>query len=179
MTEKIGDCSAFQIQCVHEPIPESEGRVFGHMCLRFGGDVLGDFDEPSCMLDVTARHFEDALSSLAEHDEPELFALTDEQLWERLDSVLYRDDDRAMEQIVTDARRYRRFDFLTNGGESFDESKSFFVASAWDVRILFKRDGQPVIGRRVDRGVFVETLQAWLRWFDGERASSKARRGEL
>lgn len=100
MTEKIGNCSAFQIQCVHEPFPGSEGYVFGRMCLRFADDVLGDFDEPACMLNVTAGHVEDALESLAEYDEPELSALTDEQLWERLDSALYGDDNRTIEQIL-------------------------------------------------------------------------------
>ena len=84
-----------------------------------------------------------------------------------------------MEQIVNDVRRYRRFDFLTNGGESFDKTKSFFVASARDVRILFKSDDQPMIVKKVDRGVFVKTLQAWLQWLDGERASSKARHSEF
>lgn len=64
-----------------------------------------------------------------------------------------------MEQIVADARRYRRFDFLTNGGESFDHSKSFFVANAHKVRILFKMAEQHLVARRVDRSVFVETLK--------------------
>lgn len=170
MTEMIGERSVFQIQCIHEPLPESEGRVFGRMCLRFDDEVLGDFDDPACMLNVTARHFEDALEGLPEHNEPELYSLTDEQLWARLDSALYGDDNRTMEQIVADARRYRRFDFLTNGGESFDHSKSFFLASGHEVRILFKMHDQPVVARSVDRSDFVETIQTWLAWLDGESA---------
>lgn len=169
MTETIGNCSTFEIQCVHEPFSGSEAYVFGRMCLRFADDVLGNLNEPACLLNVTARHFEDALTSLAEHDEPELFALNDEQLWERLDSALYGDDERTVEQIVADAKRYRRFDFLTNGGESFDNSKSFFVASANEVRVVFKTADRPVTGRRVKRTVFVETLQAWLQWLASER----------
>ena len=171
MTEQIGSCSTFQIQCVHEPFPGSEGHVFGRMCLRFADDVLGDFDKPACMLDVTARHFEDALNSLSEHDERELSALTDEQLWERLDSELYEDDNRTIEQVAADSRRYWRFDFLTNGGESFGNTKSFFVASAHEVRVLFKSADQPVIGRTVERNVFVNTLQTWLQWLDCEGAA--------
>ena len=173
MTEMLGECSVFQIQCVHEPFPGSGGRVFGRMCLRFEDNVLGDFDERDCMLNVAAGHFEDALKWLPEHDEPELFGLTDEQLWNRLDSVLYGDDNRTMDQVVADARRYRRFDFLTNGGESFDHSKSFFVASEHEVRVLFKMNDQPVVARRIDRSVFAETLQAWLKWLDGESARSR------
>jgi hypothetical protein len=162
MTEEIGDRAVFQIQYVHEPFPGSEGYIFGRMCFRFGADVLGDFDEPACMLNVTARHVEDVLTSLGDSDDPELCALTDEQLWEQLDSALYRDDSRTIEQIVADATRYGRFNFLTNGGESFDHSTSFFVGCAHEVRVLFKSDDQPVIVRRIDRRAFVETLQAWL-----------------
>jgi len=125
------------------------------------------------MLNVTAGHVELALKNLAEHDEPELSALSDEQLWERLDSAIYRRNKRTTEQVVADDRRYRRFDFLTNGGESFDNFKSFFVADDHDVRVLFKSDDQPLIGRRVDRSVFIETLQAWLQWFKCERARLK------
>lgn len=179
MIEKIGDRSAFQIQCVHESFPGSDGHVFGRMCLRFEDDVLGDFDEPACMLDVSARYFEGALKNLAEHDDPELPALTDEQLWERLDSALYRDDNRTIEQIDADAERYRRFDFLTNGGEPFDNSKSFFLATAHEVRILFTNDEQPMLGVRVERSVFVETLQAWLQWLNSERARSEASKRAL
>lgn len=173
MVEMIGEHSAFQIQTVHEPFPESEGRVFGRVCLRFDDEVLGDFDEPACMLNVRSGHFEDALMWLNEHDEPDLFSLTDEQLWIWLDTALYGDDDRTTEQIVADARRYRRFDFLTNGGESFNHSKSYFMAYGHEVRILFKMHDQPMVARRVARSVFVETLRAWLTWFEGERARSR------
>ena len=173
MTRMIGERTEFQILCVHEPFSESEGGIFGRMCLRLEQDVLGNFDEPACMLNVTGGHFEDALRWLPKHDEPELFALTDTELWRRLDAALYGDDDRNVEQIVTDARRYRRFDFLTNGGESFDHSKSFFVANAHEVRVLFKMGDRPLVARRVNRGVFVETLEAWLSWLDGEMALSQ------
>lgn len=144
------------------------------MCLRFGDDVLGDIDEPACMLDVTARAVELALERLAGHDEPEFSALTNEQLWDRIDSALYRDDDRTFAQVAADATRYCRFDFLTNGGESFDRFRSFFVAGDDDVRILFENDGQPVTGKRVERRMFVETLEAWLQWRDRECANAKA-----
>lgn len=178
MTEIIGERTAFQIHCVHEPFSGSEGRIFGRMCIWLEEDVLGDFDEPACMLNVTAGHVEDVLKWLPMHDEPALFALTDEALWQRLDAALYGDDDRTMEQILADARRYRRFDFLTNGGESFDHSKSFVVANAHEVRVLFKMDDQPLVARRVNRGVFVETLEAWLSWLNGEMARSHEQAGQ-
>lgn len=50
--EKFGEPSVFQIEYIHEPIPNSRGNIFGRMCLRFDNDVLGDLDEPTCMLNV-------------------------------------------------------------------------------------------------------------------------------
>jgi hypothetical protein len=171
MTVKIGICSTFQVQCVHEPFPGSEGYVFGRMCIRFADDVLGDFDEPACMLDVTARYFDDALKNLVNHSESEFSALTDVQVWERLDYAIYEDDNRTNEQVAYDASRYYRFDFLTNGGESFDNTKSFFVANSHEVRILFQNADHSLIGKTVERNVFVKTLQIWLQWFNHELAS--------
>lgn len=170
MSEKMGERSVFQIECVHEPLENEKSWVFGRMCLRFGDDVLGDFDEPACMLDVTYGHVEYALETLAGPGEPVLFLLSDDQLWKRLDAALYKDNDRTPDRVVADARRYRRFDFLTNGGESFDKFKSFIVPSEEDVRVLFMRHDQPLIAKKVPRSAFVPTLQAWLEWFNVERA---------
>lgn len=174
MTKKIGAREVFQIKCIRDPLHGQDGHVFGRMCLRFGDGVLGDFDEPACMLDVTAGHFEDVLNSLLEPDGSELSALADADVWERIDSALYKDDSRTIAQIVADAKRYRRYNFLTNGGESFDNAKSFFVASAHDVRILFREHEGLLQGKTVDRAVFVETLRAWLAWLNAEKKNIKS-----
>lgn len=50
--------------------------------------------------------------------------------------------------------------------------KCFFVASADNVRVLFQNGDQPMTSALVARSVFVETLQAWLRWFDREQERS-------
>jgi hypothetical protein len=34
---------------------------------------------------------------------------------------------------------------------------------------------QPVVARRIDRSAFAETLEAWLKWLDGENARSRER----
>lgn len=164
---KFGEPSAFQIECIHEPIPNSRGNIFGRMCLRFDNDVLGDLDEPTCMLNVTAAHLQDILNRLGALEVPELFALTDSALWERLDTALYRDDNRTEIAVAADAQWYSRFDLLTNGGESFDKSKSFIVVSESQVRILFDDADRPLVRKTVDRRVFVETLQSFLAWVEG------------
>lgn len=109
MTVLIGASPAFQIECIHEPFPGSQGRVFGRMCVRFGDKIMGDFDEPACMLDVTANFFAIALQYIHGHAEPELSALTDKALWQRLDAAIYLDDQRTSDQVYADAVRYHSF----------------------------------------------------------------------
>lgn len=50
---QFGNRSTFAIDCVHEPIPNEKGWVFGRMRIWVGGSRLGDFDAPACMLNVT------------------------------------------------------------------------------------------------------------------------------
>lgn len=126
------------------------------------------------MLDVTAAHLKDVLNELGGLEVPELFALTDSELWERLDTALYRDDNRTAAEVAADAQWYSKFVFLTNGGESFDNSKSFIVVSQSQVRILFDDADRPLMGKTVDRRVFVEALQAFLKWVEAEGARIKA-----
>lgn len=173
--EKFGEPPAFQIECIHEPAPNTKGYVFGRMCLRFDSDVLGDLDEPACMLDVTAKHLQDILNSIDTLDAPELFAMTDKDLWAKLDNALYRDDSRTDDEVAADSREYSRFNFLTNGGESFDRSKSFIIAGASQVRILFRnydKDGS-LVGKTLDRHLFANAVQSFLEWLDGERVQLK------
>ena len=172
--KKFGEPSAFQIECIHEPIPNSRGHVYGRMCLRFESDILGDLDEPACMLNVTAARLKDVLNELGGLEVQDLFALTDSALWARLDTVLYRDDNRTAVEVAADARRYSRFDFLTNGGESFDKSKSFIVMNQRHVRILFDDAQRPLVGKTVDRHVFVEALRSFVEWVETEGARMKA-----
>lgn len=172
--EKFGDVSSFYIEGIHESLPNRGGHVYGRMCLRFDSDALGDLDEPTCMLDETAAHLEDVLNRLGALEVPELFALTDSELWEQLDTALYRDDNRTDVEVAADAQWYWRFNFLTNGGESFDKSKSFIVVSQSQIRVVFDDADRPLVGKTVDRRVFVEALQSFLAWVEVEGARMKA-----
>jgi hypothetical protein len=129
---------------------------------------LGDFSEPACMLNVTAAHLVDVLRTLPELDEAALSDLADDALYELLDVAIYRDDARTAERVIADSKKYSKFDFLTNGGESFDHFKSFIEVSNGQVRILFSElSGHPVAAR-VDRATFVATVSAFLSWIERE-----------
>jgi hypothetical protein len=57
----FGDSTLFAFECIHEPIPNEHGHVYGRMCIRSNNQVLGDFEAPACMLNVTAAHLEEVL----------------------------------------------------------------------------------------------------------------------
>lgn len=164
---QIGDPSTFSIECVHEPIPNDNGWVFGRMRLWLHGQEVGNFDESACMLNVTAGHLQGALERLPDLEEPAFARLSDLEVFRLLDAALYVDDERTPDQIAADALKYRKFDFLTGGGESFDRTKSFIWRSEGDVRVL-SEEPRGIVTARVANAEFTSSVTAFLAWLDTE-----------
>jgi len=120
------------------------------------------------MLNITGGHLEGVMGRLQALDEPSFEDLTDSQLYELLDRAVYCDDDRTATQVAADAETYFKYDFLTNGGESFDRFKSFIAAANGLVRIVFAECSSGPVGVRVDMADFVATVTAFLRWLKEE-----------
>jgi len=138
------------------------------MCIHSEGKVLGDIDEPACMLSVTEGHLAGLTKRVLLLDDPELSKLNDHEAFELLNRALYLDDERTIAEVVMDAEKYRKFDFLTNGGESFDGSKSFIVLSSNHVRILFTDRADKFQTMRVHMEVFCKVIGDFLNWLKKE-----------
>jgi len=164
--KNFGDQANFAIVCAHDPFGSEPRHVFGRMCIRAGDKVLGDFDEPACMLNVTASHLQATLKRLPQLNSSLFQGQNDALVWDIIDKALYLDDDRSKEEIVADADRYFRYDFLTNGGESFDDSKSFIVRDGKSVRLLFKKDNEALESISVDVDVFCAVVREFLNWIE-------------
>lgn len=162
--KEFGNPSIFAFVCIHETIPNDRGHVYGRMCIRSNEKVLGDFDEPACMLNVTAAHLEAVIRSLPELETDMFVAKDDLSVWQRIDKALYLDDDRSSEEIAADANLFFKFDFLTNGGESFDDSKSFVLREGSRVRILFVQGNAALSCISVHIYLFEETVREFLEW---------------
>jgi len=166
----IGDPRTFAIECHHEP--EGHHRnVFGRMCIHAAGKVLGDIAEPVCMLDVTAKHLKDTLLHLSRLDDPALSTLSDADAFNFLDRTLYLDDTRSDAELARDTERYYVFDFLTNGGESFDRTKSFVARSGRQIRLLFTDEADQFHSAHVPLALFEATISAFLSWIEHERGA--------
>jgi len=163
---QFGNPDQFAIVCAHDPFGSEPHQVFGRMCIRARDTVLGDFDEPACMLNVTARHLQTTLNRLPQMDSAPFMGQSDALVWDIIDRALYLDDDRSAEEVVADSDRYSRYDFLTNGGESFNNSRSFIVLDGDRVRLLFKKNDAPLESMSVEVEYFCTVIRSFLEWID-------------
>lgn len=163
----FGDPATFALICRHEPIPNESGHVFGRMCIQAGDIVLGDYAEPACMLNVAAFHLERTLVLLPELRSDVFDGRDDLSVWNRIDTAIYDlDGDYSVAEVAADAERFFKFDFLTGGGASFDNSRSFITCDDGVVRILFMQNDAALKSIRVQASVFTEVLRNFLAWID-------------
>lgn len=164
----IGNQQTFAIECYHEPIPNNAKRVFGRMCIWAKSTLLGDIEEPACMLSVTEEHFLDVINRLESLEDSALAKLADKSLFDFLNQALYIDDARTTEEVMVDAERYFKFDFLTNGGESFDRTKSFLISDGSNMRLLFTDCSEQFHSAHISKDEFVEVITSFLAWIKSE-----------
>jgi hypothetical protein len=118
-----------------------------------------------------------------------LVGLNDQDTWNFLDGALYGyhgdvevHDERSLEDTRRDARRYGKFNFLTNWGEQFDGGyKSFLLCPPRrPLRVLSRAFPKPVgLGVNVSRAGFARAVRAFTDWFESQerRLSGPPRRG--
>ena len=164
---QFGSKNEFAIECFHEPeYPNTSGWVFGRMCVWCRGSELGNLTEPACMLNVTEGHIKDCLAQL--HDES-LIGLTDDAIFALLNAAIYGDHERSNLRIVKDFRRYRKFEFLTGWGESFDVISGFMIQEQSGFRILYQQRSEPVAGVSISRALLKRVLVSFLEWIATEK----------
>jgi hypothetical protein len=127
----FGDKQVFAIECHHDG-PDDDSFVFGRMCLWLGGRSVGDVEEPACALNVTEHLLTAALARVGSLHDTAIDRLEPRAAFDCLDralyvDALYLDGERPLDELEPLSRRFSKFDFLTNGGESFDSTKSFMV----------------------------------------------------
>lgn len=166
----IGDRNTFSIEYHHDPVPKPAGNVFGRMCLWFGTVRLGDPIEAVTILNGPAEQLQRVLDRVDALHDTTIGALSPLEAFETIDSALYGNSDRSIEEIVEDANRFSPFDFLTNGGESFDGTTSFILPHANGFRILFRDETQRFHTADVPRSEFSLVIRTFLEWVSTERA---------
>lgn len=174
----FGSASSFAIEAMTEPDLQAPSPVWGRMRIWCQDIAIGDITNPYCGLYGSYLGFRELRTALPSLWLPEFADLSDWQIWNRLNEALYgyhgnvpAEDSRSNEDLLRDLRTYRKFDFLTNWGEQFDNGgKSFIVCTPeQQVRIL-NRKLPKECGLSVHTSVFAvaRATKEFLGWFEHE-----------
>ena len=83
-------------------------------------------------------------------------------LFDYLNQALYLDDERTFEEVTQDAVKYSKFDFLTNGGESFDGTKSFIISDSNNVRLAFTDINDKFHSANIPKDTFIQVVMKFI-----------------
>ena len=156
----FGEPTDFAIEAYHEPSgPEWGG--FGRMCIAIQGIRLGDIRENHCSLFHATDRLRKAYPTIEALWDESFSGLSDAQIFAALDQALYLAD-------VSDWERYGRFDFLTNTGEQFDDSKTYIVCRPdGRVHIIYYRFRDDTLGSAsCSARSFRSAAESFVCWFE-------------
>ena len=166
----FGNKENFAIECYDDLVDTDKKWVFGRMCLWCTSNALGDITEPSCMLNVTEGSLSKFISEKDNLDSAELNELNDEEAYSFLNKKLYgADEETSIEQITYDAKKYFKYDFLTNGGESFDGFQSYIIKNNDTFRILFRNSIDDLFFCNVEAKKVNNAIESFLKWIEEKK----------
>lgn len=174
----FGDKSTFAIETMIEPNLQLPSTPWGRMCVWCDGVSIGDINEEYCGLEVF-----DKLSSIILQLNnlwlSEFEGLSDLDLWNVLDGLLFGYhgdveiyDERSLEQIQSDAKKYGKFNFLTNWGEQFDRGGKSFIFHHPKGRIKILNRNLPIekgISLETSTEAFCNVITEATSWFEEQR----------
>ena len=163
----FGDPSLYAIEAYHEP--SGLKGMWGRICLHINGIPFGDITEPSCCLGPTFNHLGWLALNASSLWHESFGPHGDYDLYELLDSALYRDTGQTLLEAQRDWAEYGRHVFLTNWGEQFDRApKCFVIGGPESVSILW-RDVDDVQQRAaIPLEIFTTVSAAAHEWYIGE-----------
>lgn len=175
----FGTPDDFAIEAMTEPHLVAPSQVWGRICVHIGPTVLGDFADEHCGLYCAYRGFKELISNPTRLWDESFDGLSNEQIHDLVREAIYGDDDQSIDAMLVDARRYGRFDFLTNWGSPFDGFGSVIVQgdnrtttvlhrphSAWGRQ----REPGPFVIATCSTSGFQSACEAFVEWFDLEAA---------
>lgn len=174
----FGDPKDFAIEAMVEPDLPVPSAVWGRMRVWCQGVALGDYEVSYCALYPAYLSFTELQQALPTLWHPALEELTDAELLNLLDGLLYGhhgdvevEDDRSLEQVLKDVHEYGKFNFLTNWGEQFDGGgKSFIICKDGQTVKVLNRSLPPNYGLSLNatRPAVEDAISRFRKWFDSE-----------
>lgn len=170
----------FAIEAMSEPDIQAPSAVWGRMRVWCESASIGDYAEPFCALYPSYCGFNHLARTLPHLWSQELDGLSDIDLWNHFDGLLYGyhgdtelQDDRTLEQCQRDSREWGGYNFLTNWGEQFDNGgKSFILCNPNGVVWVLNRShlAERGISFRTPLNEALVAIGQYIEWFKSESA---------
>jgi hypothetical protein len=175
----LGDKNTFAIEAIIEPGLKAPSPIWGRMCVWCNGTTIGNLDEKHCGLEAFSN-FSDKIKQIDGLWMSEFDGLSDHELWNYLDGLLYGyhgdielEDNRTLDQMRLDAKKYGKFNFLTNWGEMFDnDGKSFiFHHPEGKIKILNRQlNSKNIISFSTTIYAFCHAIEEGMSWYHEQAA---------
>jgi hypothetical protein len=159
----FGNPDNFSVEIYHEP-SSPQWLGFGRMCVHIQGLTFGVIEEEHCSLFHAVERIGEVANILPSLWDDRFAQHTDEEVFGWLDAMLYSGE------ISLESEEINRFDFLTNTGEQFDDSKSFILCSPEGVvRILFQLHDRIIVNSAsCDAATFLAVSSSLNQWFQAQ-----------
>lgn len=163
----FGNPKEFAIEAYHEPSGPKWGG-FGRMCIHMDGITIGDIEEHHCSMHGAARVLRWRSKAGTSFWDNRFDNLSDQRIFDFLDAKLYQNTGQSLDQMHADWNEFGRYNFLTNAGEQFDESKTFFVCRPnGRIHVLYYKHPPDVSGSAsCSFGAFRGAAESFLIWYD-------------
>lgn len=165
----FGNPSDFAIEAASEANLTAPSAVWGRMRVICDKQIYSDYENPYCALYPAYCQFRWFRENVFDLWDDSFNGLSNTELHDLLDRMIYADDNRTSEEVERDSTRYGRYNFLTNWGEQFDGYKSFIVSPMPGRLAILRRDdtGRLSVANCTTQG-FVDAAEAYLDWFHAE-----------
>jgi len=140
------------------------------MCLHTSNKTIGDIFENHCSLHDAIARITTSASNIDSLWHDEFQGKDDQEIFKILDEYLYI-GDHALWPC------YGHFDFLTNSGEQFDDTKTFLYRSPLtdQLHLLYQCSSEPPASSSFPTNSFLESANGLKHWFQHEISKPPAR----
>jgi hypothetical protein len=163
----FGSTDDFAIEAMLEPNLKPGSAAWGRARIWCQGTELGDYSREYCTLGVLSERIRKLEGELDQLWSPELAQLSDLELINKLDGILYGyHGDVPVEDEYVDGRPWWKFNLLTNSGEMFDGiGKTFIFGPPGDAVFILHRQGTAIRRLTTTRAAVRAAAKAFTQWY--------------
>lgn len=161
---KFGNTESFVLDAIIEPGPEYPptfgSNIAGRARLVFGDHVVGDFEEPCCVLGPLSEHLVELCSNANSLWHESLEGRTPSDQFKLLNNALFVDEEPETPNA------YNHLIFLTNVSEIFDGVKGFLLGPPGEPlrALLCIGESEEVHCHLIPRGDFCSVSAQFALW---------------